>query len=70
MTNPCKDCEERQLGCHSTCERYTRFWQQNRQANRKRRQETKLNTYVAEAVIRVKGGRNGSWEAYRKVEEK
>ena len=21
-TSPCKDCKERQVGCHSTCEKY------------------------------------------------
>ena len=22
---PCKDCEDRELGCHSTCEKYIEF---------------------------------------------
>lgn len=22
---PCKDCEERQIGCHSTCEKYLQY---------------------------------------------
>lgn len=22
---PCKDCEERQVGCHSTCEKYAEY---------------------------------------------
>lgn len=42
----------------------------NRDINQKRHQETKLNIYVAEAVQSTKSGRNGSWKAYRKVEEK
>jgi len=25
MKVPCKDCEKRQLGCHSTCEDYKEF---------------------------------------------
>lgn len=37
MTPPCKDCQERQLGCHSTCEKYLEYnaWAIE---NRKKRQ--------------------------------
>ena len=69
MINPCKNCETRRLGCHSDCEKYQAFWEQNREIGKKRRQETKLNIYVAEAVISTKSGRNGSWKAYRNKEE-
>lgn len=24
-TSPCKDCEEREVGCHSTCEKYIEY---------------------------------------------
>ena len=69
MINPCKNCETRRLGCHSDCEKYQAFWEQNREIGKKRHQETKLNVYVAEAVISTKSGRNGSWKAYRNKEE-
>ena len=69
MRNPCKDCAFRGLGCHSSCEEYQKFFRMNREINRKRRQETKLNVYVAEAVQSTKSGRNGSWKAYRNKEE-
>lgn len=27
--NNCKNCKERQIGCHSTCERYKEFCEKN-----------------------------------------
>lgn len=32
---PCKECEERQVGCHSTCELYKEFRQKLDERNRK-----------------------------------
>lgn len=32
---PCKGCEERQVGCHSTCEKYAEY--------KKKKNESKLN---------------------------
>lgn len=29
MKVPCKDCTERTLNCHSTCERYKQFFEEN-----------------------------------------
>ena len=69
MRNPCKKCEERHVGCHASCEKYMAFYEQNRKIDQKRHQATKLNIYVAEAVISTKSGRNGSWKAYRNKEE-
>ena len=30
MKNPCKDCPDRHLGCHSKCERY-KAWKKERE---------------------------------------
>lgn len=70
MTNPCKDCEERQLGCHSDCEKYLAFYQQNRQKNKKQLADAHANQYVVTAIQKCKEGRHGSWKAYRKVDAK
>ena len=70
MTNPCKDCEERQLGCHSDCEKYLAFYQQNRQKNKKQLADAHANQYVVTAIQKCRSGRSGSWKTYRKVEEK
>lgn len=45
MIAPCKDCSERILGCHATCEKYKEFQQWN-----EKRRETiaanKRNEYI------------------------
>ena len=69
MTNPCKDCEERQLGCHSDCEKYLAFYQQNRQKNKKQLADARANQYVVNAILKCKSGRSGSWKTYRHIEE-
>lgn len=29
MLAPCKDCKDREIGCHSKCERYKEFVEEN-----------------------------------------
>lgn len=41
MNAPCKDCKDRKLGCHSTCEKYKKFDEENR----KRREEEFKNRH-------------------------
>lgn len=36
--SPCKDCSDRQVGCHSNCKRYNE-WRAINDANRKRKNE-------------------------------
>lgn len=31
VTQPCKDCPDRHIGCHSTCDRYTEFCRENQE---------------------------------------
>ena len=69
MTNPCKNCEERQLGCHSDCEKYLTFYQQNRQKNKKQLADAHANQYVVTAIQKCRSGRSGSWKTYRHIEE-
>lgn len=38
VQSPCKDCSNRELGCHSTCKRYIQF-QENTQAETKARRD-------------------------------
>lgn len=42
--SPCKDCEERVLGCHSTCEKYQEF-NAYMEEQRKARYKAMQNTY-------------------------
>ena len=38
ITVPCKDCTDRNLGCHSTCGQYIRFKQEKEQEAQTRRE--------------------------------
>lgn len=31
VTQPCKDCLDRHIGCHSTCDRYAAFLRENKE---------------------------------------
>ena len=39
---PCKDCEKRTLGCHSTCEEYIRFSTERREMLDKMHEEQRI----------------------------
>lgn len=39
MDSPCKDCDERAVGCHSLCEQYKEFVEECERVRQKRRQD-------------------------------
>ena len=39
MDNACKDCTERQVGCHATCEKYKEFVAENERKRELMRQD-------------------------------
>lgn len=45
--SPCKGCEEREVGCHSSCERY-KDWQEVHNAERNARYQQKLGDMIAD----------------------
>lgn len=42
---PCKDCEKRELGCHSNCTEYKQAKNENERLNKKKREEAHLYEY-------------------------
>lgn len=56
--SPCKDCEERYIGCHGDCEKYKSFYEQNEKikANiRKEKEKDKeIGAYIAGQRIKNK----------------
>ena len=53
---PCKDCSDRQIGCHGICERY-KSWnadhiEQNRKIRTEREKDNLYRSYVAETSAR------------------
>lgn len=49
---PCKDCKDRVLGCHSTCQRYLEFRKEVDRIHEIRNLEKLKNGFTIEAVIR------------------
>ena len=39
---PCKDCEKRTPGCHSTCEEYIQFRKERDEMLNKKREESRI----------------------------
>lgn len=46
VTNSCKDCTERHVGCHSDCEKYLKFVEENEKlkAIKRKNQPMRLNS--------------------------
>ena len=45
---PCKDCKDRHIGCHSTCEKHKQVTDLNRQISEARRKDNEFYGYRAE----------------------
>ena len=56
--NPCRDCTERIIGCHSTCNRYSEWSAEHKrqkdEIRRKRDEHNAVNNYSYAAGERIK----------------
>jgi hypothetical protein len=43
MSCPCRDCYDRRIGCHSTCEKYIK-WSEKKKAQKRERERD--NDYI------------------------
>lgn len=50
--SPCKNCEGRELGCHSTCEQYIAYTDAREAERKKRVAEWQENSYYKERQTR------------------
>lgn len=53
-TNPCKDCEERHLRCHSDCERYKAYREEWERITAEIRKAKKAEVLTESYVITMK----------------
>ena len=67
MIAPCKDCEKRVVGCHSSCEEYKKFREFRNELNEKRHIENQTSCFTVsyEKYIR-KGKRDEEKLRFRK----
>lgn len=52
LVNSCRDCADRKVGCHSTCEKYKQFRAKLDEINEKRHKENDVNNYSWELIRR------------------
>ena len=43
---PCRDCKDREIGCHSTCERYKEFTEVNERRKEEIRKDKEVNNII------------------------
>ena len=61
MTAPCKNCPEREIGCHSMCDRYIRYAKQREKIRQKRLHDaqTDPSIFLAGNATKIK------WENHK-----
>lgn len=47
ILSPCKDCRNRVLGCHSSCEAYTEFRATHEKYKRKQQEQNEISQVIA-----------------------
>lgn len=56
--NPCKDCSDRHVGCHATCERYlewqTTYYEYKEKVFTERSKQNRLDKYSIDRSIAAK----------------
>lgn len=52
--NPCYQCQDRHVGCHSSCERYTSWKTEHEQQNAEKRKNADSITYELRSSLQQK----------------
>lgn len=55
---PCKDCQERESGCHDRCEKYQAFKTERRELNLKMHELSSYNAYVTYRKAKIRDSIN------------
>ena len=48
---PCKDCPNREIGCHSKCKKYIQFKNDLKKDKVKEKAEKKMESFILEGII-------------------
>ena len=48
---PCKDCLNREIGCHSQCKKYIKFKNDLKKDKAKEKAEKKMESFILEGII-------------------
>ena len=59
--SPCKDCENRELGCHSNCEKYLEFRKVIDHKNKEYRKNKEIYEYALASITKSQMKHNHSY---------
>lgn len=62
--NPCRDCAERRVGCHSGCEWYKRYTEEVKALNAVIKADDSYSAYILETYVRNR------WDALTREKKK
>lgn len=63
--SPCKFCPKQGCGKQAQCKDYLVFYASNREKDKKKLEEGKINAYTKEAIAKMKSGRHCTADRYR-----
>lgn len=56
MNAPCMNCSDRFIGCHSSCDKYSKYKTRSEEIQNNRKKELLPNIYIKKEVERSKKG--------------
>lgn len=57
MNSPCKNCNDRKIGCHSTCDKYELYSQERQLIREGRYKQEEQDLVARDAKIRIRRSR-------------
>lgn len=69
--SPCRDCNDRTVGCHSNCDRYNEWLREERQKNEEYRKQKSLSREIDSYTIHHaevvrKEQKQNKWKKYKR----
>lgn len=58
MTFPCKNCELREIGCHSKCKQYNESKQIVEKSNKEKNKQMQIRSSILESLNRMRHSRS------------
>lgn len=67
IVSPCKDCQNRELHCHSTCEEYKHYKAAIEESREEKRTEREANSFIYETKNEIRKRYNRRRSCDKKV---
>lgn len=66
MKPPCRYCEARCLGCHSTCEKYKEYDEERKEIRKERMKEIQLDESETFRIVNAERNRKSAYQRHMK----